>query len=115
MTLRNASYLRGSDKFPPFTLQKTRRPDEDLAYLDTQTHFVFNLLEWPANLDTDQDGMNDTNDARPTFFYNGALPKIHVGGCNVVLLDGHVEWIVFETFFETDQSFNPIHKFWYIK
>jgi len=46
--------------------------------------------------------------------YNGAKPKVHSNGCNITMVDGHVEWIAFrELWHNTDGK--PDHPYWHNK
>ena len=96
----------------PFKTLSVKLPSNYLMMLDARRDQVFEPLErWPWNEDYDGDGMNDKNANAPP--YNFAQPKIHRGGCNVGLFDGHVEWIRYKDFWEVDANSNPVHRYWY--
>ncbi|MHC4906585.1 MAG: H-X9-DG-CTERM domain-containing protein [Planctomycetota bacterium] len=61
-----------------------------------------------------EDGINDSLGAIISGLgpYNMAQPKIHRGGCNVALFDGHVEWIRYEEFWDAAGNY-PTHQYWY--
>jgi len=44
---------------------------------------------------------------------NQAVPKVHSGGSNCGLLDGHVEWVRYETLWHLDNQGEVTHPFWY--
>jgi len=44
---------------------------------------------------------------------NRALPKIHTGGSNTGLLDGHAEWVRYEELWRLDDQGEVTHPFWY--
>jgi len=51
--------------------------------------------------DNDGDGILDIRWS--TYLeYNGGRPKIHGGGCNIVLCDGHVQWLALRGFLNMD-------------
>ena len=43
----------------------------------------------------------------------GAEPKIHYGGNNTGLLDGHVEWVHYRKLWHLDEQGEVTHPFWY--
>ena len=47
------------------------------------------------------------------FQHNGAAPKIHSGGSNTGLLDGHVEWVNHRELWNLDDEGEVTHPFWY--
>ncbi|OHB45407.1 MAG: hypothetical protein A2Y13_05550 [Planctomycetes bacterium GWC2_45_44] len=58
-------------------------------------------IQKPNGTDTDKDGLGDTN--RAILYsegknFNWALPKLHGGGCNMALFDGHTEYLKFRDF-----------------
>jgi len=42
-----------------------------------------------------------------------AAPTVHSGGSNCSLLDGHVEWVRYETLWKLDDQGEVTHPFWY--
>jgi prepilin-type N-terminal cleavage/methylation domain-containing protein/prepilin-type processing-associated H-X9-DG protein len=85
-----------------------------LMLLDVQRDRVGDLWQWKWDADSDGDGMNDSNSGGLAggTTYNGAQPKIHRGGCNVALFDGHVEWIRYQEFWNYADGY-PTHQYWY--
>ena len=55
----------------------------------------------------------DLNDENQFTRYNGAMPKVHNGGCNTGLLDGHVEWVSYGKLWRLDDQGEVTHRFWY--
>ena len=84
--------------------------------LDGKRDQVFEPFHYPWNTDYDGDGMDDSydkilnNNLGP---YNFAKPKIHRGGCNVSLFDGHTEWIDYKKFWQISNDGYPTHRYWY--
>jgi prepilin-type N-terminal cleavage/methylation domain-containing protein/prepilin-type processing-associated H-X9-DG protein len=101
----------------PVKFSSIRLPANYLMLLDVKRDVLFDPVHWDWDTDHDGDGMNDScggliasSMAAP---YNAAQPKIHRGGCNVALFDGHVEWIGYETFWEIGADGYPVHPFWW--
>ena len=46
--------------------------------------------------------------------FNYAHPRVHSGGANVTLLDGHVERVSFKKLWQLDGNGDVAHRFWYI-
>ncbi|MHC4951752.1 MAG: type II secretion system protein [Planctomycetota bacterium] len=101
----------------PFKITSVKLPANYLMMLDARRDQVFEpLVRWPWDTDYDGDGMNDSRGgviAAGLGPYNFARPKIHRGGCNVGLFDGHVEWISYKEFWEADSASLPVHQYWY--
>ncbi len=95
----------------PFKSTMVKSPANYLMMLDVRRELVFNFFDWPWNTDHDGDGINDTNATTPP--YNFAQPKIHRGGCNVSLFDGHTEWISYKAFWKVGTDGYPAHPYWY--
>ena len=104
-------------KTNPFKITSVKTPANYLLMLDTKRDQVFeSLVRWPWDMDYDGDGMNDSRGgviAANLGPYNMAQPKIHRGGCNVGLFDGHVEWISYKEFWEIGLDGLPVHQYWY--
>ena len=103
-----------ADRYPPITTLEVRSPTSWLMLLDTKEHFCYSLTNWLLDRDYDGDGMNDTHSALPPIgIYNLGRPRVHNDGCNVMLCDGHVEWIDFRSFWATAAFRRPTHDFWW--
>ena len=82
-----------------------RNPAGWIAFMDTLDGWgMYTPVGWPYQLDIDGDGINDTNagslrDGGP---YNFAKPRVHLEGMNVVMIDGHAEWMPFQDFLDPD-------------
>ena len=99
-----------------------QNPSEWLMLLDTSGFYVYSPLysTWVFDSDTDEDGHNDSSSAilgwggsvydHP---HNLAMPKVHNNGCNVGLMDGHVEWIAYRELWEVNEHSLVVHKYWY--
>lgn len=99
----------------PFKITTIRTPANYLMMLDVRRDDLFEPVRWQWDMDFDGDGMNDSNSGVAAGLgpYNFAKPKIHRGGCNVSLFDGHVEWIRYETFWEFGADGYPVHSYWW--
>jgi prepilin-type processing-associated H-X9-DG protein len=65
--------------------------------------------------DYDGDGELDTSTRASWAPYNEARPKVHNGGCNVGLLDGHASYVKFNDFWEIDENREMKHPYWKIR
>jgi prepilin-type processing-associated H-X9-DG protein len=65
--------------------------------------------------DSDGDGEvdSDLHYESPGWTFNKARPKIHNNGCNVGLLDGHVERVSYRELWDVDENNEVTHPFWY--
>jgi len=102
-------------KCSPVKYSSIKSPAYYLMLLDTGRDVVFEPIHWKWDIDYDGDGKKDSRgsvaaDKGP---YNFAQPKIHRGGCNIVLFDGHVEWIRYDTFWQIGNDGYPVHPYWY--
>ena len=97
----------------PVRIEAIRAPSEYLLFLDTQSKLVYSPTWWVLGQDTDGDHQWDTCNWVAGFLqYNGAMPKVHNGVCNVALADGHVETIMFTKLWAVDGS-QVTHPFWW--
>ena len=100
----------------PYKLMTIKQPANYLMMLDVQRDRVSNPIRWSWDADYDGDSMDDSNSGvlavnlRP---YNWSQPKIHRGGCNVALFDGHVEWLDYDPFWKIGSDGFPVHRYWY--
>ena len=100
----------------PFKTTSVQMPAHYLMMMDVQRDNVFEPVHWIWDTDYDGDGMNDSRSGIINAGlgpYNRGQPKIHRGGCNVSLFDGHVEWIRYETFWEIAPDGYPVHSYWW--
>jgi hypothetical protein len=65
---------------------------------------MYSPVTWRFRFDFDGDGINDSTS--PVDPYNWAMPRVHLEGMTVIMIDGHAEWIAFEDFL------NPDHPNW---
>lgn len=104
---------------PALKVSNIQRPADWLIFIDVTDNFMYGPMGM-FDFDYDQDGKRDSN--RNVYSYemypfNRALPKVHSGGCNITLTDGHVEWIKYEKLWEVDYigfstTPSPIHSYW---
>jgi prepilin-type N-terminal cleavage/methylation domain-containing protein/prepilin-type processing-associated H-X9-DG protein len=88
-----------TERCNPFKITSVRTPSNYLMMTDVRRDHVFSPFFKPWDTDYDGDGMEDScGGALGLGPYNFAQPKIHRGGCNVALFDGHVEWIDYPEF-----------------
>jgi prepilin-type N-terminal cleavage/methylation domain-containing protein/prepilin-type processing-associated H-X9-DG protein len=104
----------------PLKMSGIRRPSSVFGFTDTYLFWVVNpcrlpLRNYAFNYDNDFDGLNDSfwsDPANVQGLYNGARPRTHSEGCNLLMLDGHREYVKFKVFWKVD-SFNfPTHEAW---
>lgn len=102
------------NKTTPAKTVSIKVPSEFLMMLDVRRDHTFNPFDYPWQVDTDGDGMNDSYAAGSNkWLNNSARPKIHRGGCNVALFDGHVEGVKYGDFWEIGANGYPVHRYWY--
>lgn len=98
------------------SVAKVKNPSQALMFIDARTQYVYNLTEFPLTSDINGDGIPDSARYASTTGlgvpYNGAQAGIHEGGCNVTLLDGHIEYLKRDNLFDVDQAGDPLHTFW---
>jgi len=114
-----APFVYGCDKDPnkpsdPVKVTNMKKAGDWLMFLDVFQDLVYTpaLPEWRFDKDEDGDGKLDTK-VWTLFSYNGANAKVHGGGCNVTLCDGHVEWVAFKDFWEYEPGGRMVHSYWY--
>jgi prepilin-type processing-associated H-X9-DG protein len=101
----------------PVKAASIRHPANAMMYLDSSLHRsnpvfrVFSPLAFPFDQDANGDGMMDSNSGVGVF--NRGRPTVHNNGCNVTLLDGHVEWVPFKKLWQVDNN-KVVHSFWYL-
>ena len=89
----------------PFAITDFHNPSGWIAFMDTYDGWgMYSPRGWRFNADYDGDGIKDTYAG--TFQYNYAMPRVHLEGMNVVMIDGHAEWMPFKDFL------NPDHPNW---
>jgi prepilin-type N-terminal cleavage/methylation domain-containing protein/prepilin-type processing-associated H-X9-DG protein len=102
--------------WPQINAGRCQDPTHTMIYLDTDDHYIYSPNYWPFGVDTDGDGRFDTNlylhVSYPTQPFNSAQPKVHNNGCNVTLLDGHVEYARYSELWKVDNAGKTIHPFW---
>jgi prepilin-type processing-associated H-X9-DG protein len=116
-------YKNVSPGIAPTKLTKVRSSASKMVYLDTRTHYLYSPLRdiYTLNYDSDLDGYVDSIKTLVDSYaeyYNGAQAKIHLGGCNVTLLDGHVERVAYEELWEMRQvgsRWLPVHPFFHFR
>jgi len=89
----------------PVKAANVRHTAKWVTFLDCYDWGFYSPAEYeiqrPIGRDTDRDGLGDTN---PAILYsegknfNWAEPKLHSGGCNMALFDGHTEYLKFKDF-----------------
>ena len=112
--LTSLFYLLGE----PLKSFRIRRPSEAMMYMDTHIGFSRCPLYLPFDRDVNGDGMVDSNDSFYSLYgepFNGARPTVHNDGCNVILLDGHVERVSFKKLWQVDRTNQVIHPFWHLE
>jgi len=100
-------YARYSDQpLPPrLKIEDVIQPATWAMIVDAEISLMYSFAHWVPNYDADGDNIVDT--AHNVWnahgaMYNHALPKIHAGASNVLMVDGHVERILFHDFIDGD-------------
>ncbi|MCM8786280.1 MAG: DUF1559 domain-containing protein [Candidatus Omnitrophica bacterium] len=101
-------YYRGSKKLSQIKNQKC------FLVADSTSSTIYNILGHPLNVDTDGDGVNDTNSAWapgtgyfPQGQYNYSSPR-HSKGYNALLADGSVKYIPLLEFLTDLDYWSPV-------
>jgi len=94
-------------------VMQIRKPSDCMAFMDVHSYWVYNPLPpaYPWTSKTDEASpWNDTFIWR----WNYGNPKVHQGGANVTLVDGHVERVRYlDLYASRGLSSAPSHSFWY--
>jgi len=100
----------------PLKSSRIKRPADAMLYTDTVIHYVYTPVELPFSKDVNGDGMPDSNSGVYTseFPFNSGRPTVHDNGCNVTLMDGHVERVPFKKLWEWENN-KIVHSFWYME
>jgi prepilin-type N-terminal cleavage/methylation domain-containing protein/prepilin-type processing-associated H-X9-DG protein len=95
-------------------------PSNYLLMLDSwplMYSYVYSPASWWLDQDRDGDGQLDSHSMlNALYMYNMGMPKVHNNGCNVVLADGHVEWIAFNSLWAVARyqgHWFTKHRFWW--
>jgi prepilin-type N-terminal cleavage/methylation domain-containing protein/prepilin-type processing-associated H-X9-DG protein len=102
------------DTTPPLRVSRIPKPADALMFMDTVTHYVYSPVDqnYRFTLDMNKDGKVDTMPQYPDTPFNYGRPTVHNNGCNVTLLDGHVERVSFRNLWEIDSKKLVVHSFW---
>jgi prepilin-type N-terminal cleavage/methylation domain-containing protein/prepilin-type processing-associated H-X9-DG protein len=105
------------DTTPPLRVSRIPKPVDALMFMDTVTHYVYSPVEvtYRFSLDMDKDGKVDTMPQYPDTPFNYGRPTVHNNGCNVTLLDGHVERVSYRNLWAIDSKRLVVHSFWYLE
>lgn len=105
------------DYTPPLNVSRIKKPADAMMFMDTLTHYVYSPVEvnYYFTLDMDGDGKRDTMPQYPDVAFNNACPKVHNGGANLTMLDGHVERVGFKKLWNVDNTGKVTHSFWYME
>jgi len=105
----------------PVKATSIKRPADAMMYLDcaSSQFFVSSPLAYPFDADADGDGVVDSNSTiySPGWgeAFNSGRPTVHNNGCNVTLLDCHVEWVPFKKLWQVGKTNQVVHSFWYLE
>jgi prepilin-type N-terminal cleavage/methylation domain-containing protein/prepilin-type processing-associated H-X9-DG protein len=110
-------FYYGNIGAPPLIASRIKKSSDAMLYMDSITHYIYSPLHtaYKFTRDQDGDGINDSQPAYPTYAYNWGRPKVHNNGCNVALLDGHVERVTFKKLWKLDAAGNVANSFWYLE
>ena len=81
----------------PVKPEKVRTPAMWVTFLDCYDWGFYSPAWLRFQQDMDDDGLADTGYGSERI-YNWAMPKMHNGGCNIALFDGHGEFLKFGDF-----------------
>ena len=97
---------------------RIRNTADALMFMDTIDHYVYSPVDtgnqYNFTVDKDHDGVVDSMARYPDTPYNNGRPTVHNSGCNVTLLDGHVERVPFNKLWAVKAGGLPVHSFWYL-
>jgi len=110
-------FYYGDQGTAPLKASVIKKAADALMFMDTITHYVYSPVEsnYKFTRDMNGDGINDTMAAYPEYPFNWGRPTVHNKGCNVTLLDGHVERVSFKKLWQIDSAGNVVHSFWYME
>jgi prepilin-type processing-associated H-X9-DG protein len=91
----------------PVKASRIRKPSEAMLFGDCYEAWGGNSIDSPLS------SKPDVEDPWEYSRHNGAAPKVHNGGSNCGLLDGHVEWVRYEELWQLDDDGEVTHPFWY--
>ena len=105
------------DTTKPLLAFRVKKPADAMLFMDTITHYVYSPADayYYFTLDLDGDGVKDTMPQYPNVPFNHGCPKVHNGGANVTLLDGHVERVSFKKLWQVNAAGKVMHSFWYME
>lgn len=105
--------IDGSGSHQALKSIRIRKPNDALAFMDTDGFYVYSPMLRPFAYDSDGDGVGDSD---PNYApYSHGRPTVHNKGANVALLDGHVERVAFKKLWAITNSpvaGSPAHTFW---
>ncbi|MFM8419344.1 MAG: type II secretion system protein [Verrucomicrobiota bacterium] len=105
------------DLVGPLAMNRIPRPSDAMAFMDALTHYVYSPADpnYRFSLDLNGDGAADTMAQYPGTPFNSGRPTVHNNGCNVTLLDGHVERVAYKVLWAVDAKKAVVHSFWYVE
>jgi prepilin-type N-terminal cleavage/methylation domain-containing protein/prepilin-type processing-associated H-X9-DG protein len=105
------------DNTRPLNVSRIKKPADAMMFMDTLSHYVYSPVDanYRFALDMDGDGMKDTMPQYPDVPFNNACPKVHNGGSNLTMLDGHVERVSYKKLWNIDATGKVTHSFWYLE
>ena len=93
-----------------FKVSNVKQAGSKIAFADSVQHF-YGPHESPWTFDQSGDG--DPDSLTAWHVYNLMSARIHSEGCNIGLLDGHVEYIKFKKLYDYDDGFGVAkHTYW---
>ena len=103
----------------PVKATSIKRPADAMMYLDCSSYsfLVSSPLAYRFDADADSDGVVDSNSTTYSWgeAFNSGRPTVHNKGCNVTLLDCHVEWVPFKKLWQVGNTNQVVHSFWYLE
>jgi len=92
---------------PTLKTTAVRKPSQALLFTEAWFFWWVDDVMSPVEVKLQRDDKGEIK------YHNGAAPRRHSDGNNTGLLDGHVEWVRYETLWHLDDQGEVTHPFWY--
>jgi prepilin-type N-terminal cleavage/methylation domain-containing protein/prepilin-type processing-associated H-X9-DG protein len=103
--------------YPSVKILQVKKPVDCMAFMDVHSLWVYNPVEpnWQFSAKTVSEYGDPPFNDTFLFKWNYGHPRVHNNGCNVTLLDGHVERVRFLDLYRSKSSAAspPAHSYWY--
>jgi len=103
--------------YPSIKVMRIRKPVDCMAFMDVHSLWVYNPVEptWNFSSKTVSEYGDPPFNDTFVFKWNYGHPRVHNNGCNVTLVDGHVERVRYVDLYQSKASAAspPAHSYWY--